>query len=233
MRSARRSACLAALLAACGCQYDVADHCAGCAVVEQARPVLPPLRREARALVILVPGGFGFGDEWDKVVPLLRARRDIDFFVFWWRGPWKELSRMAAHLERVMQASIDRLPPGVEVLVLAHSAGAAMAESAARGITVAPGRKVRVAAIAAPADVDLSPWTPEEKVNTPLGFAVGGTQRARRAPAAGVEIVEYLTEDRPREEPRDGRRRVYLGANAGHNRSVELVCRPLIAELLR
>jgi pimeloyl-ACP methyl ester carboxylesterase len=214
-----------------GCFNRVEERCASCTLVDEWRPRAAPVRAGARRLVVLVPGALGFGDEWDPVLPRLRAL-GVDFFVFWWRGPFTDMSRVAVRLTQTLDATLAAAPPSLaEVLVIGHSAGGLMVQAAAHRID-ARGRRVRIVSIAAPGDVDLSPWTPDESVNTPLGFAVGGTQAKLPPIAPGVELTIYETLDPPRaRDPAD--RRVYLGARVGHNESVGLVALPLLDAFAR
>jgi hypothetical protein len=227
-----RAALGALALAAAGCFHFPQDHCPGCAIVDETTARLPALRADASAVVVLVPGAFGFGDEWAPVVARLRATR-VGFFVFAWPGPWRDPSRAARRLAVALQALLDGAPATVrEVLVLAHSAGGLIGSYAARRLLVPPGRRLRLASIAAPERPSVAPFHVERDVNTPLGFEVGGTQEPEPPPPRGVEIVAYRTEDLPRgAAPSDGR--VYLGARVGHNAAVAAAALPLLAGLAR
>jgi hypothetical protein len=92
---------------------------------------------------------------------------------------------------------------------------------------------VRIAAIATAHDVNVAPYTPEREVDTPLGFAVGGTQAPLGPMAPGVDYVEYETADAPAAPPplRPGIKRVYLGARIGHTESVHVAALPLVSAL--
>ena len=72
--STRIAATLWLALAAAGCWNAVDAHCPGCAVVSERAPRLPSLPPDTRAVVIIVHGAFGFGDEWREVVDTVRAR---------------------------------------------------------------------------------------------------------------------------------------------------------------
>ena len=104
-----------------------------------------------RAFVVIVPGGFGFGDEWKETVEALRAREDLDFAVFWTRGVSGDPSRMAERLAGTLQAALARLPDTAnEVVVIGHSFGGLIADYAARDVAVPDGKRLRVWAIDPP-----------------------------------------------------------------------------------
>ena len=234
---AKRSTRLAlwlTLLGAGGCWNEVQTHCRGCAIVSERAPSLPPIDAATRAVVIVVHGAFGFGDEWRTVVAHLQRQPHVALVAFGWTGPWtRKPSLPAEALRRVVQQAIDQAPPSAQLLVLAHSAGGALTSYVGERLRVPPGRRVRIASIAAPEGMNLSPYTPERRVNTPLGMAVGGEQPPLGPIAAGVEYVEYATADAPSRPPppRAGVRRVYLGARVGHNESVALAALPLVDAL--
>lgn len=226
----------AALFALCagGCWMSVEDHCRGCAIVGERAPSLPPLGPSTRAVVILVHGAFGFGSEWHQVVEHVRARRGAALVAFSWGGPWTRKPSLAAEaLRRLVQQALDGAPPGAAVIVIAHSAGGALVSYVAERLRVPPGRRVRIASIAAPRGMSFAPYRPERAVDTPLGFAVGGEQPPLGPIARGVEYVEYATEDPPRRPPpaRAGVRRVWLGARVGHLESVPLAALPIVDAL--
>lgn len=179
-------------------------------------------------------GAFGFGDEWRAVVDAVRAQPHAALMAFSWGGPWTRKPTLAAEaLRRLVQAAVDDAPPGAEVLVIAHSAGGALTGYVGERLRVPPGRRVRIAAIAAAHDLNVAPYKPERDVDTPLGFAVGGTQPPLGPIAPGVDYVEYETADAPARPAmvRRGIRRVYLGARVGHNESVGLAALPLVRAL--
>lgn len=226
---------LLALLAS-GCWNDVAAHCRDCRIVSDRAPRPPALAMapSTRAVVILVHGAFGFGDEWRAVVDSVRARPRVALVAFAWGGPWTRKPTLAAEaLRRTVQGAVDDAPPGAEVLVIAHSAGGALTEYVGERLRVPPGRRVRIAAIASAHDVNVAPFTPEREVDTPLGLAVGGTQAPLGPMARGVDYVEYETADAPAQTAalRAGVHRVYLGARVGHNESVGLAALPLVRGL--
>ena len=232
---------LAATLALGGCWNAVVTHCPECSIVSDRAPFLPPLRPDTRAVVILVHGAFGFGDEWRQVVETVRARPHAELVAFSWSGPWtRKPSLPAEALRRLVQRAVDAAPPRAEILVLAHSAGGALASYVAERLRVPAGRRVRVVSIAAPEGMNLSPYRPEREVDTPLGFAVGGEQSPPRPIAPGVDYVEYVTDDPPPPPPpgsppppraRPGVRRVYLGHRVGHTESVGVAALPIVRAL--
>jgi pimeloyl-ACP methyl ester carboxylesterase len=222
-----------------GCWNPVEEHCRRCTIVRdgviRTTPELPPLGDKTRMVLVLVHGAFGFGHEWDPVVRAAEARPDVALVAFAWSGPWTRVPTLAAEsLRRLVQAAIDTAPPGAEVLVIGHSAGGALAEYVAERLRVdgsggAP-RRVRIVSVAAPDGMNLAPFVPDQRVNTPLGVAVGGEQAPLGPIAAGVEFTAYATADRPAQPgpARPGVRRVWLGAHAGHNRSLTLAGLPLV-----
>ncbi len=217
-----------------GCWNAVERHCAGCAIVGERAPSLPPVPAATRAVVILVHGAFGFGEEWRPVVEAVRARARAALVAFSWSGPWTRKPTLAAEaLRRVVQAAIDDAPAGAEVLVIAHSAGGALTAYVGERLRVRAGRRVRIAAIAAAEGINVAPYRPAREVDTPLGFAVGGTQPPLGPIADGVEYVDYVTADAPAQATaaRPGVRRVYLGARVGHNASVAVAALPLVGGL--
>ena len=217
-----------------GCWNAVDAHCPRCAIVSERAPTMPPPRPDTRAIVILVHGAFGFGEEWRAVVDAVRARPHTALAAFAWGGPWTRKPSLAAEaLRRFLQETIDDAPPGAKLLVIAHSAGGALVSYAGEHLRARPGVRVEILSIAAPEGMNLSPYTPEREVDTPLGFAVGGRQAPLGPIAQGVEYIEYETADPPKHPPpaRPGVRRVYLGARVGHNESVRLAALPVVGAL--
>jgi len=228
------AAIVAVLASGAGCWNAVDAHCPRCVIVSERAPAMPAVRPDARAVVILVHGAFGFGDEWREVVDTVRARPRTALVAFSWGGPWtRKPSLPAEALRRLIQRAIDDAPPGAEILVIAHSAGGALTSYAAERLRVAPGRRVRILSIAAPEGMNLAPYRPEREVDTPLGFAVGGEQPALGPIAPRVEYTEYVTADAPVRPPppRPGVRRVYLGARVGHVESVRVAALPIVRAL--
>jgi pimeloyl-ACP methyl ester carboxylesterase len=225
---------LGAALGVGGCWNAVDTHCGGCVIVSERAPALPPLKPSTRAVVILVHGAFGFGDEWRGVVAAVRARPKTAMVAFAWGGPWTRKPSLAAEaLLRVVQRAIDDAPAHAQILVIAHSAGGALTSFVGERLRVPAGRRVKILSIAAPEGMNLSPYRPEREVDTPLGFAIGGEQEPLGPIAPGVEYVEYATADAPAQAPpaRPGVRRVYLGARVGHNESVGLAALPALHAL--
>ncbi len=223
-----------------GCWNSVEEHCRRCTIVgdvggvTERTPRLPALPPGTRMVLILVHGALGFGHEWEPVVAAAQARPEVALVVFAWPGPWtRKPSLPAEALRALVQDAVDVAPPGAEVLVIGHSAGGALAKYAAEHLRIGAGaasRRVRVVSVAAPENMNLAPFVPETRVNTPLGMAIGGEQ-ARPGPiAAGVDFTAYATEGPPaRPPPPEPRlRRVWLGAHAGHQRSLSLAALPLL-----
>jgi pimeloyl-ACP methyl ester carboxylesterase len=225
---------LAIAAIAAGCWNAVDTHCVRCAVVSERAPLLPPIAPDTRAVVVLVHGAFGFGDEWREVVDTVRQKKRTALVAFAWGGPWTRKPSLAAEaLLRILQRAVDDAPPGAEILVIAHSAGGALTSYAGERLRLPPGRRVRILSIAAPEGMNLSPYRPAREVDTPLGFAVGGEQPPLGPIARGVEYVEYATADPPAHAPRAraGVRRVYLGARVGHVESVRVAALPIVRAL--
>ena len=223
---------LAVMLA--GCWNAVDTHCRGCAIVSERAPLLPPLTSSTRAVVILVHGAFGFGNEWRGVVDAVRARPRTSLVAFAWSGPWTRKPSLAAEaLLRIVQRAIDDAPPRAKVLVIAHSAGGALTSFVGERLRVPAGRSVTILSIAPPEGMNLAPYRPAREVDTPLGFAVGGEQPPLGPIAPGVEYLEYATADAPPHPPapRPGVRRVYLGARVGHTASVGVAALPIVRAL--
>jgi hypothetical protein len=222
------------LVLAGGCWNAVDTHCPRCVIVSDRAAAMPAVRPDTRAVVILVHGAFGFGDEWREVVDAVRARPHTALLAFSWGGPWTRKPSLAAEaLRRVVQRAVVVAPPGAEILVIAHSAGGALTSYVGERLRVPPRRRVRILSIAAPDGMNLSPYRPEREVDTPLGFAVGGEQAPLGPIAPGIDYVEYLTADSPAHPPpgRAGVRRVYLGARVGHIESVQVAAMPVVRAL--
>jgi pimeloyl-ACP methyl ester carboxylesterase len=232
--STRIATTLVLVLSLAGCWNAVDTHCRGCAMVSERAPALPPIAPSTRAVVILVHGAFGFGDEWRGVVDAVRARPKTSLVAFAWSGPWTRKPSLAAQaLLRIVQRAIDDAPPRAKIVVIAHSAGGALTSFVGERLRVPAGRSVSISSIAPPEGMNLAPYRPEREVDTPLGFAVGGEQAPLGPIAPGVEYVEYETADAPAHPPaaRPGVRRVYLGARVGHNESVGLAALPVVRAL--
>ncbi|MCU1276795.1 MAG: hypothetical protein JWM53_341 [bacterium] len=229
---------LALSVLAAGCWNAVDTHCRGCAMVSERAPALPPVAPSTRAVVILVHGAFGFGDEWRGVVDAVRARPKTSLVAFAWSGPWTRKPSLAAEaLLRIVQRAVDDAPPRAKILVIAHSAGGALTSFVGERLRVPPSttnvRRVTILSIAPPPGMNLAPYRPAREVDTPLGFAIGGEQAPPGPIAPGVDYVEYVTADAPAHLPaaRPGVRRVWLGARVGHNESVGLAALPVVRGL--
>ncbi len=213
-------------LSICGCFNRAADHCRGCFIASRLTPP-PSLDAEATARVVLVGGGFGFGDEWQPVIDALKTAQ-ISFYVFEWPGPGRDSLPPARSLARALQNDLDHAPSLRRLVVLSHSAGGTLAGWAIRRIRVPTGRQLLFAAIAAPRDLDLAPFVPDDSVNTPLGLAVGGVEQSTPPLPSGVIVVEYLTQERPL-HPKSGT--IYLGSRVSHDQSVAVASLPLVRAL--
>ena len=112
-----RALALAAAVVVAGCWNAVASHCSGCVIVSERAPALPRIARDSSAVVILVHGAFGFGDEWRGVVDAVRARPKTMMLAFAWSGPWTRKPSLAAEaLLAVVQRAIDDAPPQAQLL---------------------------------------------------------------------------------------------------------------------
>ncbi|MDB4970958.1 MAG: hypothetical protein JWN44_6647 [Myxococcales bacterium] len=221
-------------LSLAGCWNAVEDGCRGCVVVSERAPALPPIAPSTRAVVVLVHGAFGFGAEWRPVVDAVRARPRTSMVAFAWSGPWTRKPSLAAEaLLRIVQHAVDTAPADAHVLILAHSAGGALTSFVGERLRVPAGKRVQIASIAPPEGMNLSPYKPEGRVNTPLGMAIGGDQPPLGPIAPGVDYLEYATADAPAHPTagRPGVRRIWLGARVGHNESVALAALPLVRGL--
>lgn len=222
-----------------GCWHDAGDVCSSCRVFDLLNPrssiaVAP----RGRALVILVHGAFGFGDEWTPVVERVRAHRDLDLVVVAWRGPWRRPRAAARSLLRLVQGVLDRAPSTTgEILVIAHSAGGMITDYMARRLRIPTGRHVSAALVASPELRPIDDGPEEDAVNTPLGLPVGRDRAPVPALPYGVDVVDYRTDDPPTtpaaiaDDERLPIRRVYLGARAGHNRVLGVVGTRLVDAL--
>lgn len=215
-----------------GCWNFVLDVCPDCRIVEHRRAVAPPLPASARVVVVLVPGAFGFGDEWKPVLAALGAQPALSSFVFDWPGPWSNPERSGRALASVLQQSIDASSPSLErVVVLAHSAGGMIADWAVRNVVVPPGRRLEL--IGLDGALRWKHWKTEHQVNTPIGFAVGGEPIPYPGIPERVAITHYICRD-PLDRQSvdgDGTKRVFVGAKAGHNEMVGKVAVPIVATL--
>jgi hypothetical protein len=216
-------------LALAGCWHFPADYCQDCTIVEALRPTGVRIPRGTRAVVVLVHGVLGFGSEWTPVVDELRQHHNIAFVVLAYHGPWGQPIAPARSLLTLIQSALDNAPPETtQVLVLAHSAGGLIASWAVRHARVPAGRHLSLAKIACPPiDIALG-YSVEEKVDTPLGFAVGGTREKIRPIPPGAEIGEYLTSGPHVPHGDLEGRPFFLGPHAGHNRILSRVAVPLI-----
>jgi len=247
-----RAVTLALLVALSGCWHDVADYCSGCRVFDLLNPRSSvALAPRGRALVVLVHGAFGFGDEWAPVVERVRAHRDMDLVAVAWRGPWRSPRHAAHALVSLVQSALDGAPASYgEILVIAHSAGGMLTDYMARRLRIPTGRHVSAALVASPELRPIDDGPLEDAVNTPLGLPLGRDRAPVPALPYGVDMVEYHTDDAPTapaalaEDERRPIRRVYMGAKAGHNRVLGVVGtrlvdtmasgrRPLFAEMPR
>ena len=230
-----RAAALLLSLSLAGCFHMIEDHCPGCTIISDRAPAPPYVAGDTRAVVVLIGGALGFGDEWRPVVSELSRHKHVVMVGFKWSGPFgRNPSLAAGALLTVLQQIVDTLPHQAQLMVIAHSAGGSLTAYAAPRLRVPAGRRVRIASIAGADDMNLARWQPDERVNTPLGFAVGGEQPQLSLVAPGIDYVQYVTADAPPQPgpPKlQGARRVYLGAHVGHTASVAVAALPLVRGL--
>jgi len=142
---------------------------------------------------MLVHGAFGFGPEWDPLVARLRTRTDLDFIVYEWRGPWSGLSRRVDELAAVLQAQVDAAGPHQEsLIVIGHSAGAVIADYAARRLRVPARMHVQIVSIAAPPYLKVfaaPPLPPRVRVKEYIDAGVG---HDRSLDVAAARFLGYL-----------------------------------------
>jgi pimeloyl-ACP methyl ester carboxylesterase len=190
---ARAMAPLLWALAIGGCVTPVSKQCPTCAVVDAARPRLPPLKPGTERLFVLVPGLLGYGWEWDAPVARLRATPKVDFVVFWWE-PWGSVDRAARQLDQVLWNALTAAPPSVrEIIVVAHSAGGLVAAHAV-GRLPSPPRKLTLVTIGAPfAGMHICPWSEVDVLHAPLMLSVAAVYHRYPPPPPGVEVLEYVT----------------------------------------
>lgn len=224
MTTSIRAAAVVTLLALSACWHEVADTCRSCRVVDLLNPRPFAVGPRGRALVVLVHGAFGFGDEWNPILQRARAHRELDVVAVAWRGPWRSPRRAARALLSLVQTALDRAPSSsVEVLVIAHSAGGLITDYMMRRIRIPPGRHVSAALVATPELRPIDDGPLEDAADTPLGLPLGRERAPVPALPYGVDAVEYRTEDAPTSaaavaaDAERPIRRVYMGAHAGHN----------------
>lgn len=227
--TSRRCALLGALvLSASDCWYSVEQYCAECQRVAHTQVHIPAVTPGTHTEVVLIHGAFGFGPEWTPVVESLRQTPGVDFFAWSWPGPvpFANPPRDAQLLAAELQVLIDQLPPSVEeIVVLAHSAGAGLANYAARQLQRTLRRRILVALL----DPVLWPM---------LSLWPALRQPALYPPApAGVAMTVYIARE-PRaldsdRQPGDAATtadlpHVYVG-NIGHGSVVARIALPLLA----
>ena len=222
---------LTALSPLAGCWNHVEDHCTACAIVDHRAVAVPRYPEGVRAIVVLVPGAFGFGEEWASTVERLRGRRELRFFAYRWPGPWQGMARASTHLAAVLQATLDGAPPSTQrVIVLAHSAGGILAGHAVRGLR--PSRPpLTLAAIDAPANLDGWPFFADDDRRAEPRL---GRQPASERLPQGVQVIEYLAADPGAAKAPSSSvvERVYLGGGVDHNGAVGMVSLPLLERLV-
>ena len=227
--AARRCALLGALvLSTSDCWYSVEQYCAQCQRIAHTQVSIPAVAAGTHTEVVLIHGAFGFGAEWTPVVQSLQETLGVDFFAWSWPGPapFGNPPRDAQLLAAELQALVDQLPPSVEeIIVLAHSAGAGLANYAARQLQRTRRRRIVVALLDPVLWPILSLWPALR-------------QPALYPPApAGVAMTVYIARQPrtlgPDRQPGDAVTaadlpHVYVG-DIGHGPMVARVALPLFA----
>lgn len=229
----RAAACFVLLLCS-GCWSSIENNCRSCRIIDRTTAATAT-RPETRTLVVLVHGAFGFGTEWRRVLDELRAERETEFVAYRWSGGWNGLYGPAAQLAVELQRMIDHASPTLsQIVVIAHSAGGVIGQIAATRLRVPRGLRLTVVSIAAPSYLRIAPFVDEPEVNTPLGLAVTDN-RVRLAGARlddtlppRVTVLDYVVGDPRRRRRDDGR--LFVGAHAGHMRSLATVAVPLLQQ---
>ncbi len=155
------------------------------------------LGSQAGPVVVLVHGVDGFGPEWEPMYRALSKLQVRAIFQFWWAP-----AERYGYLSWQLSTGVSRLlqcagTDGLEVLVLAHSAGGVIAASASSRISVpniTPRAKVEVVTISSPLGGLIGRQTPRE-VEDGSTFDALGSERGSYPPAAlGVEVIHVRTQ---------------------------------------
>ncbi len=227
------------------CVHRIEERCADCLVLDARHPYLKPLKAGTKTLFFLIPGGLGWGWEWDDTVAKLAKTPGVDFVTFWW-DPWGSLDRAAQEMRERLNTTFQQLPPSVtEVVVVAHSAGGLVGAYGVSGLHVPAGRRVKLVTIGAPfAGIMGPPMSIDDPVRSPLLMAVMGTFRNYPPPTPGIEVVEYVTsypsdpvmqkrwghEVAPSDVGPRGAQRIELDQKMDHNDAVSRVMDRLIED---
>lgn len=193
---------VALALALSGCFARAELTCRDCAIVRFERPAPPAVVEGQRAVVVLLHGAFGFGTEWSPIRRALAERPELSWWVFSWPGPFGGDVHARAEAFRVaLQATVSSLPSSAhDVLVLAHSAGGAVADYAARRLVVPDGVTVHVALLDS-ARISLASYHATHTIDTPMGFSLDTTQDATPEVPRGVVVEDYRAGFPPQHGP--------------------------------
>ncbi|MEO6953975.1 MAG: alpha/beta hydrolase [Polyangia bacterium] len=195
----RSSIFAVAALTLSGCFARAELACRDCAIVRVEQPAPPPTAEGHLAVVVLLHGAFGFGSEWTPIRSALAKRPELAWWVFSWPGPFGGDVHARAEAFRIaLQATVSQLPSTAhDVLVLAHSAGGAVADYAARRLVVPDGVTVHVALLDS-ARISLAKYHATQKVDTPMGVSLDTTQDATPEVPRGVVVDDYRAGNPPK-----------------------------------
>ncbi len=146
--------------------------------------------------LVLVPGVFGDGPEWERLIPRLSLMDPAGVYLFRW-VPYDERDALSARLAAGLHRLSRCLPPERKILVLAHSAGGVIASYAAVRARVEPGPedqpRLIILTVASPlAGTQLLQGADDEE---PRFFFDLATSLSRYPyPGAGVEVYHLRTQ---------------------------------------
>jgi pimeloyl-ACP methyl ester carboxylesterase len=223
---------VAALLS--GCWHAVDKHCRGCTIVSQedsAPLAMPP---STRAVVILVHGAFGFGEEWRPVVDALKAKQDVVVAAWKWRGPFtRKPAKSAEAFRQKLQAIVDAAPAPAKIVVLAHSAGGMLTSYVASRLRVPADKPAQLVSIAGTDEFSFAPLATEKKSPQPPG-ALPPRDGLYDTVAPNITYVAYINRDEPAHPKAPmlkGTTRVFLGHRMSHNGSIAAAGLPIVEKL--
>ena len=209
------------VLALSGCFARAEWTCSDCALVGGNRPRPPAVAEGQTAVVVLLHGAFGFGSEWRPIRRALATRPELSSWVYTWPGPFGgDMHAQAEAFHAALQAQVSSLPASAHhVLVLAHSAGGAVADYAARKLVVPDGVTVQVALLDAPR-LSVASYHVTQAVDTPLGFSLDTTKDPTPDVPTGVVIGDYRAGMAPRQGSAGTDLPAQTGASSTHSARV-------------
>lgn len=233
-----------------GCIQYVGKACPSCQVLNprhpgKPEPKMPPLRRDAKRLFVIVPGALGYGWEWTPAVKRLAEHPEVQTIVYWWE-PFGTIGRAARDLSRMLNDFTTPLEPRAleEVVIVAHSMAGIVAALAAADLQPPAGVRFTIATIGTPFAGMIGPDFLYPDVNDSIALFTSFSPRTKYPrPADGVDIIEYRTtapedpvmlshgghDPAPPHVGPEPRRRIEL-PHMDHNRCVDLVVERLLAE---